>query len=330
MADLRANAAPQTVEWYRYRLQLFVDHLSVRDLEALQADELKRSHVTEWMNGYPHLSSGSKRNLCRAVQRVMNWSAEQELIRHNPLARMRKPKAGKRERVILDAEWADILSLVPDGDLRDLLVVTWETGCRPQESLIVEARHVDLTNERWVFPVAESKTDLPRVVYLTDRALEITKRRMLRCPAGPIFRNSRGQPWTTDAVNCAFMRIQIRMGLRAMREQGIEIDPREVADFAKTLKPNRKGKGQVVAKTESELLEEAKRKLTYRQAAKLAPKFCLYTIRHTWMNRLLTSGVDALTVAILAGHCDPSTLAKTYQHLSQNPRYMLEQARRVG
>ena len=111
------------------------------------------------MNAYAHLSSGSKRNLGRAIQRVMNWAVEQELIDHNPLAGMWKPKAGKRERVISDAEWRDILSLVPDEDLRDLLVVTWETGCRPQESLIVEARHVDLTNSRWVFAVAESKTE---------------------------------------------------------------------------------------------------------------------------------------------------------------------------
>lgn len=42
MADLRANAAPQTIEWYRYRLQLFADHLSARGLHALQVDELKR------------------------------------------------------------------------------------------------------------------------------------------------------------------------------------------------------------------------------------------------------------------------------------------------
>jgi integrase len=243
---------------------------------------------------------------------------------------MRKPKAGKRERVISDAEWQDILSLVPDADLRDLFVITWEIGCRPQESLIVEARHVDLTNSRWVFPVAESKTDLPRFIYLTDRALEITQRRMLRYPRGPLFRNSTGEKWSTDAVNCAFTRIQVRMGQRIMKQQGIELDRKEIEDFAKSLKPTRKAKGKIVPKTQGELLEEARKKITYRKTAKLAPKFCLYTIRHTWMNRLLTNGVDALTVAILAGHCDPSTLVKTYQHLSQNPRYMLEQARRVG
>ena len=260
----------------------------------------------------------------------MNWAVEQELIKHNPLAGMRKPKAGKRERVVSDAEWQDILSLVPDDDLRDLLVITWEIGCRPQESLIVEARHVDLTNSRWVFPIAESKTDLPRFVYLTDRALEITQRRMLRYPRGPLFRNSTGEPWTTDAVNCAFTRIQVRMGQRIMKQQGIELDRKEIEDFAKSLKPTRKAKGKIVPKTQGELLEEARKKITYRKTAKLAPKFCLYTIRHTWMNRLLTSGCDALTVAILAGHCDPSTLVKTYQHLSQNPAYMLSQAKKAS
>ena len=66
-----------------------------------------------------------------------------------------------------------------------------------------------------------------------------------------------------------------------------------------------------------------------RIAKKTGVKCCLYVVRHTWLNRLLMSGVDALTVAILAGHCDPSTLAKHYQHLSQNPVYLLGQARKA-
>ena len=63
---------------------------------------------------------------------------------------------------------------------------------------------------------------------------------------------------------------------------------------------------------------------------KLGVKFSLYSLRHTWMNRLLVGGVDAFTVAILAGHSDPSMLAKHYQHLSQNPEFLLKQARRVS
>ena len=319
------HRAADTYEWYQSRLQLFA-----RRYPDLLVSDLKPFHVQDWIDSYPNLSSGSKRNFCRSIMRAMRWAEKQGRIDKSPIAHFEKPAGGKRERVISDVEWQDLLTLVPDENFRDLLVVTWETGCRPQESLIVEARHVDLQNSRWVFPVSESKTDLPRVIYLTDAALEITKRLMERFPTGPLFRNSAGKPWTTDAVNCSFIRIQIRMGLRVMNEQGIEIAKSQVEIFAKSLNPTRKVKGKIVPKSKTAMTEEARTKLRYREAVKHAPKFCLYTIRHTWINRMLISGVDALTVAILAGHSDPSTLAKCYQHLSQNPRFMLEQAKRPG
>ena len=137
----------------------------------------------------------------------------------------------------------------------------------------MEARHVDLTQARWIFPKSEEKNKrIARIVYLTDRALEISQRLMLTYPDGPLFRNTRGVPWTTEAVSCRFTTIKKKLGKR----------------------------------------------------------YCLYVLRHTWMNRLLTTGVDSLTVAVLAGHCDPSTLAKTYQHLSQNPEYLRSAARKAG
>jgi len=154
-----------------------------------------------------------------------------------------------------------------------LLTVTWETGCRPQESLRVEARHVDLAGERWVFPQSESKgKKTPRVVYLSAKAVEICKRLMTKHPAGNLFRNVDGKPWTPDATNCRFQRIKKSKGV----------------------------------------------------------KYSLYALRHTWINRMLLKGVDAFTVAILAGHSDPSMLAKHYAHLSQAPEFLLAQARRVS
>jgi hypothetical protein len=46
--------------------------------------------------------------------------------------------------------WYVILANTRDRAFCDLLISTWESGCRPQESLRVEARHVDLANQRWV------------------------------------------------------------------------------------------------------------------------------------------------------------------------------------
>lgn len=135
--------------------------------------------------------------------------------------------------------------MVPDADFRDLQVVSWETGCRPQEWLRVEAHNVDLANSRWVFKEGEGKvaaTSVVRVVYLTERAVAITRRRMLKYPEGPLFRNLRGEPWTTDAVNCGFSRIQIRLGKWRMREQGIELDPEDVQAVMKQLAREKAGR----------------------------------------------------------------------------------------
>lgn len=259
---------PATYEWYRFRLQLFVRSIP----PELKTSMLRPFHVQQWVDSFASLSSGSKRNYCRAVQRAMRWAEQQGYIDRSPIAHMEKPAAGKRDTVVAKEEFDKILAHTPDRAFRDLLIVTWETGCRPQESLIVEARHVDLANARWVFPPKEEKMGrVPRIVYLTDPALEITQRLVLQHPEGPLFRNTRGRPWTTDAVNCRLATL----------------------------------------------------------ARKLGRRYCLYAFRHTWMNRLLTSGVDALTVAVLAGHSDPSTLAKIYQHLSQNPEYLRTAARRA-
>jgi integrase len=186
--------------------------------------------------------------------------------------------------------------------------------------------HADLQ----VIPVSESKTDIVRVVYLADDALAITQRLMVKHPQGPLFLNSRRRPWTTDAVNNALERVQVRMGRQAMQREGLTVSDDSIAQLIHSLRPTRVERGVERLKRPAELRHEAKSKLSKKLACSLAPRYCLYHIRHTWMNRLLTSGVDAMTVAILAGHKDPSTLAKTYQHLSQNPQFLLDQVRRVG
>lgn len=273
VAFVRANQAAATIKWYVDRLQKFLDYLTGHPDAAmgyLTVADLKNIHVREWVDAMAGVSSGTKRNYCRAVQRAMRWAEQEGIIDRSPLAHLKKPRAGRREVVVTPEEYRAILDLTRDEQFRDLLTVTWETGCRPQESLRVEARHVDLPNARWVFPATEAKTGVPRIVYLSDAALAITRRLVLRHPQGALFRNTDGAPWTTDAVNCRFQTIEKKLG----------------------------------------------------------KKFCLYHLRHTWMTRLLWAGCDSLTVSILAGHCDPSTMAKFYQHVSMSPEFLRNAARK--
>ena len=138
----------------------------------------------------------------------------------------------------------------------------------------MEARHFEPQNLRWVFPKEESKGKRgPRVVYLTDRALEMTKTLAVRYPHGKLLRASDGQPWERNKVRCRFRRLRKKLGKR----------------------------------------------------------FCAYHIRHTWATRALQNGVDPLTVAILMGHVDVTTVSRTYQHLALNQQYLRSAlARAVG
>lgn len=47
-----------------------------------------------------------------------------------------------------------------------------------------------------------------------------------------------------------------------------------------------------------------------------APKFCLYHFRHSWLDRMLKAGVDALTCAVLMGRRDPSMVASASSELT--------------
>lgn len=206
------HRAPDTYRWYKDRLNSFVATID----PALTVDQLKPHHVQRWVDNYGvPLKSGSKRNLIASVKRSMRWAEEQGYLDRSPLTHMKKPACGRKEQVVSPEQFAELVARYKDENFRDLLTVTWETGCRPQESLRVEARHVDLAGSRWVFPASESKgKKIPRVVYLTPAALEIIKRLMEKHPTGVLFRNTDGKAWTPYATNCRFQYVRRKTGIK--------------------------------------------------------------------------------------------------------------------
>ena len=323
---VKQHRSPDTFEWYRYRLERFA-----AKYPDLRVDDMKPFHAQKWVDSYPDFAVTSRRNYLRSIKRCLAWAVKQGYLDKNPLLALEVPAAEGREVVIEPEEFEKLLSFCRDENFRDLVVLTWETGCRPQESLRVETRQVDLVHQRWVFPRKGSKgKKAPRIVYLNDEALKITQKLMLRNSSGPLFRNVDGMPWTTDAVNCAFDRLQARMGRMEMTARKIAVDDAAIAAFIPTLNPKRKTAGRELNKTDAELRGEARRKLTTRLASSFVPRYSLYAIRHSWATRALKSGLDGLTVAILMGHSDPSTLARVYQHLAHDPQHMLDQAKRAS
>lgn len=322
---VQRNRAPDTYEWYRYRLERLCKlHGTVN------AQQLRPYQVEEWVSSYV-LSVTSRRNYFRSAKRCFKWGKKQGYIDTNPIADLEVPRAEQKEVALSQSEFDDLMTNVRNPNLATLMRVTWLTGCRPQESLIVEARHVDTENQRWVFHTSQSKgKKITRVVYLCDAAMEIVKGLMHQHPTGRLFRTTTGNNWNKDSVGCAFGAVQFRMGKEEMGKQGIVISDEEIAKFVPQLSPTKKSGGNEIEKSAAMLRCEAKRKLTQKLVRELVPRYSLYALRHSFATNALRKGIDSLTVAVLLGHQDPSTLARVYQHLNQNPAHLLEQARKAA
>lgn len=321
---VKKNRAPDTYVWYQSRLQLFVTRHP-----DLTIEELLPIHVQEWIDSFD-VAAGTKRNYARAIQRAMRWAAKMRCIDKNPIADFEKPKGGVRNTVLSPEQFQELLSLSRSNEFRELLMFAWETGARAAECLAVERGHVDLAGGRIVFPVEEEKMErAPRVIYLNDAALAIIRKLCVRCPDGTLFRNGSGEPWTTDAVNCAFIAVQNRLGRMRLRAEKAILTEEEVTACVARLKVTRTVKGRSVPKSAAELREEARRKLWNRRAAERAPKYCLTVLRHSWCHHALRRGIDALTVSVLMGHADCSMVTKVYSHLSHAPDYLREAVRKA-
>lgn len=318
------NRAPDTYEWYRYRLQRFASKYP-----DMRVSALRPFHVEQWVDDYD-IGQTSRRNYFRSIKRCLSWAKKQGHIDSSPLEALDVPGADRKDVYVPPDEFDRLLGFVPDQRFRDLLVTTYQTGCRPQESLRVVTNWIDAKNARWVFPTKKSKgKKSPRIVYLNEQAMEITTRLLADRSEGELFRNNRDNAWTTDAVNCVFDRLQTRMGRAKLKDANKQPSEAAIAKFVKTLASTKCEKGIERVKRPAELRGEAKRKLFKRMASKVAPRYSLYALRHSWATNALKQDVDPLTVALLMGHKDPSTLARVYQHLSHSPEHMRNQAKRA-
>ena len=109
MATRSSWNSPETFEWYRYRLERFVQRHP--DLEVAH---LWPFHVETWADSYA-LSVTSRRNYLRSVKRCVKWAKKQGYIDNNPIADM------KRYRVRLISSLSFSGSLPASGDQRTRL-----------------------------------------------------------------------------------------------------------------------------------------------------------------------------------------------------------------
>lgn len=207
----KANREPRTYDWYRDFILQFKDAIP----RSIAVPDLRPYHASRVMDARSDWNANSKHGFARAVCRAFNWAVRQGIIRASPLAGLEKPTPEAREQHATPADYEEAMTLASPAEFRDVIAFAWETGLRPQEVRVIEAGHVRFDEGRVVVPRPQAKGKRTvRVIYLTAEATGLVRPLCQRHPTGPVFRNSEGNPWTKDAINCAFTRLERKMGRR--------------------------------------------------------------------------------------------------------------------
>lgn len=201
LTSVEVTKAPRTYQEHNGYLSAWLLHVGPMTPFSV----LAAHHLTDWLDTLT--AEGTRRNATKSIKRCFNWAAEGGRITHNPFARVKRSPYGRRQVFLTAAEQKKVVANWT-GPFRDFVEFALETGSRPQEIRILEARHFH--GDRFEIDASEAKgghvTSQGGTIYLTAKATKIAKRLVKEWPEGPIFRNERGQPWDKNSINNRFKR----------------------------------------------------------------------------------------------------------------------------
>lgn len=143
-------------------------------------------------------SQAYERTEAQVLKQILAWAVP-KYMPASPLAAMKLEKGKRRERLIDLADHKKFCREDKFPCARLLYWFCWWTGCRPIE--LRELRWEYLSDDCSRATLREHKTAKkkgPRVIYFNQNAQAILRHH--RATNGPVFRNSRGRPWTKDAL----------------------------------------------------------------------------------------------------------------------------------
>lgn len=199
------SVRPRSYETYRRYLLSFV-----KVCGGLSAATVQPKEVTRWLEGETGWGTSCRNLAVAVVKRAFRWADQEGHIEGTPLRKLKRPPMRRRERLLTRAEIEVILGSIRDQPFRDYLTALIESGCRPGEAAIVEAKNIDFKAGTWTI---EFKGNRQRVIYMTPALSAICCRLAAEHPEGTIFRNTLGNPWTRAGYGQRFRALRRRLGL---------------------------------------------------------------------------------------------------------------------
>ncbi len=165
-----AGRSANTVDWYRYMLDVFGRWLREEGLDDVR--KIEPEHIELFLS--QQRAAGHKprtvQGRYRAVSALFGWLAKRNKVASSPVANVERPATPRHEPRRADlADLAALLESIPRGDwvdLRDRLVIRmlfW-SGLRRAELSALNVADVDLAEEQ--IHVRKGKGDKGRVVPL--------------------------------------------------------------------------------------------------------------------------------------------------------------------
>jgi integrase/recombinase XerD len=194
----RSEETNRNLIWYG---QAFSEHSGY-----VLAKDLKPTHLTRWIDTKTW-NQTTQRNARRSIFRAFAWAKEEGLITLNPLHGMRCPQAKTRQRIMTDDEFR-LLLRNSDRTFKVLLYALRETGARPKECRTLKWGNVHA--ETWVLPQHKTahKTGKARVVFLNAPMRKLMTVLRKTAKTDHVFVNTRGEPWTVNAMRLRITRIK--------------------------------------------------------------------------------------------------------------------------
>jgi integrase len=207
LQDVRSNCSPETLRGHKFYCQSFAEACGY-----LPAREVKPRDVSKWILSKTTWGPTTKYNARRSVFRAFSWAVSEKILSKNPLAGMPRKQPKSNERALTREEYRKVIA-ASHGPFRILLWALRQTGARPKE--LRELKWTQVMNGRLV--LSEHKTAdatrSPRVIHLTAAMQRLMTYLQGRSTSEYVFVNTRGEPWTRNAVVQAMNRIKRKNGL---------------------------------------------------------------------------------------------------------------------
>ncbi len=177
--------------------------------------------VLDWLKVHKGWGKGSHRMGIQALKRAFNYCTEMKVISANPIKGYKTGRANTKIVFFTDEQEAALIKYSSPA-LGLLIKICIRTGARYfREFCQLTANHVEQTDKGmvWRFSPKESKNKKVRTIYVPKEIAEIVEEQIKLYPSGPLFRNTKGRPWTYDGVRRVFLRL-----LDRCRKNGIQFD----------------------------------------------------------------------------------------------------------